>query len=300
MDKEKKNNIFKTALVLEGGGMRCSFTAGVLNQFIEEGLFFNYIIAVSAGSSCLVTYMARDQEVMKRSFTDFVTDPNTMSWRSFFKGGGYMQSDYIYKEAVQEGGPLHIDFEEFFANPAHYRIMAYDIDQGPVAFTEKDIKSPEDLMARVQASSSLPLFMPETEINGHFFVDGGIYNGLPIHQAFDDGYDRILIIRTKTRDYIRPPLTPLRESILKRRYPGKDQFLDALFHRYEEYNKTVEVLKLMEAEDKALMISPPFMKVSNHHRDLEDLEENYQQGLNYARDHMEEIKAWIEKGEHDG
>ena len=39
----------RTALVLEGGGMRGLFTAGVLDFFLEQKLHFDDCLAVSAG-----------------------------------------------------------------------------------------------------------------------------------------------------------------------------------------------------------------------------------------------------------
>ena len=39
----------KTGLVLEGGGMRGVFTSGVLDAFMKHQLYFNYVVAVSAG-----------------------------------------------------------------------------------------------------------------------------------------------------------------------------------------------------------------------------------------------------------
>ncbi|WP_343283760.1 patatin-like phospholipase family protein, partial [Staphylococcus sp. GDX8P113P-1] len=38
-----------TALILEGGGMRSMYTAGVLDFFIKKDLYFKYNIGVSAG-----------------------------------------------------------------------------------------------------------------------------------------------------------------------------------------------------------------------------------------------------------
>lgn len=299
MDKEKKNNIFKTALLIEGGGMRCAFSAGILNCLLEEGIYINYVIGISAGSSCLVNYLARRPDIMKKCFTDFVTDPNAMSWRSFFKGGGYMQSDYIYGQACQPGGPLHIDFDDFFANPASYRIVAYEEKQGPMFWTEKDSRDPEDLMMKVRASSSLPLFMPPTHYQGKTYYDGGINNGLPIDIAFDDGFDRILVIRTKTRTYVRPPLNPLRQSILRRNFRGNEKIQEALFSRYKNYNQSVEIIKLMEKENKALMVCPEIMEVSNHDRDLDALNKTYVHGLDVGKKEVGRIKTWLEEGEKD-
>ena len=40
----------KTGLVLEGGGMRGIYTAGVLDVFMENGITFDGVIGVSAGA----------------------------------------------------------------------------------------------------------------------------------------------------------------------------------------------------------------------------------------------------------
>ena len=45
-----KLSAIKTGLVLEGGGMRGLFTAGVLDVFMERGLKFDGLIGVSAGA----------------------------------------------------------------------------------------------------------------------------------------------------------------------------------------------------------------------------------------------------------
>lgn len=50
MDQKMEKNKNKTGLVLEGGGMRGIYTAGVLDVFLDEGLTFDGVIGVSAGS----------------------------------------------------------------------------------------------------------------------------------------------------------------------------------------------------------------------------------------------------------
>ena len=47
----------KTALVLEGGGMRGLFTAGVLDAFYARGLSFDGVIGVSAGAVFGVNFL---------------------------------------------------------------------------------------------------------------------------------------------------------------------------------------------------------------------------------------------------
>ncbi len=92
------NNIHDTALIFEGGGMRASYTAGILNNLLENEIYFDYVAGISAGSSHSVNYLSRDIERAKRSFVDLVMDPQFGGWRSFFTGEGYFRAQYIYEE----------------------------------------------------------------------------------------------------------------------------------------------------------------------------------------------------------
>lgn len=45
-------------LVLEGGAMRGQFTAGVLDFFMDQKFFCEYVVGVSAGALCGGNYVA--------------------------------------------------------------------------------------------------------------------------------------------------------------------------------------------------------------------------------------------------
>ncbi|MGL4580930.1 MAG: patatin-like phospholipase family protein, partial [Shewanella xiamenensis] len=47
------------ALVLEGGGLRAIYTAGVLDAFLQQQLHFPYVIGVSAGAIYPASYVSR-------------------------------------------------------------------------------------------------------------------------------------------------------------------------------------------------------------------------------------------------
>ena len=61
-----------TGLVLEGGGMRGVFTCGVLDAFMKNGLYFNYVVAVSAGACNGLSYMSRQIRRARISNIDFL------------------------------------------------------------------------------------------------------------------------------------------------------------------------------------------------------------------------------------
>lgn len=51
----------KTGLILEGGGMRGVFTAGILDFFIEKGLEFDTCFGVSAGACMACSYLSKQK-----------------------------------------------------------------------------------------------------------------------------------------------------------------------------------------------------------------------------------------------
>ena len=65
----------KTGLVLEGGGMRGMFTAGVLDAFYARGLHFDGVIGVSAGAVFGVNFLSRQPGRVIRYNKRYIRDP---------------------------------------------------------------------------------------------------------------------------------------------------------------------------------------------------------------------------------
>ena len=57
----------KVALVLEGGGLRGIFTAGVIDCFLDNNIDFDYVVGVSAGSCNAFAYLAKSRSFIKNS-----------------------------------------------------------------------------------------------------------------------------------------------------------------------------------------------------------------------------------------
>ena len=51
----------RVGLVLEGGGMRGLYTAGVLDAFLEAGIKVDGVVSVSAGALFGVNYLSNQQ-----------------------------------------------------------------------------------------------------------------------------------------------------------------------------------------------------------------------------------------------
>ncbi|MDW7669492.1 MAG: patatin family protein [Bacillota bacterium] len=287
-----KNNIKNAALIFEGGGMRASYTAGILNTLLENGIYFDYVAGISAGSSHTVNYISRDMERAKKSFVDFVKDPNFGGWKSFIKGEGLFRAKYIYEEACLEDAFLPFDFETFQKNPADLRIGAFNRKTGRQKyFTKDDIKNISDLMKIVRCSSSMPFFMPPTYFKDEYYVDGGIAGGIPLDIAIEDGYDKFFVVLTREEGYRKEPKKNMKfMKILYRKYP---YLLKAMEKRHIVYNETMERLRALEKEGKAYLVYPKIMPVDYKETDYEKLERSYKLGYNQGKKEVDNWKEFL-------
>ncbi len=289
---EKMNNINDIALIFEGGGMRASFSAGIANVLVENELFFNYIAGISAGASILVSYMVRDTVRTKKCFVDIVDDPNFGSWKTFIKGKGFFNSEYIYENTSEPDQALPLNFENFLKNTAEFKIIAYDVlAKGKKVFTRDDVKCKKDLMKIVRASSSLPIIMPPTEFNNGVYYDGGLTGGIALDVAMKDGFKKFFIVRTQERGYRKKPVKHPR--ILRNRFRNNPQIAEALIKRPIIYNGVCDIIDQLEQAGLAYVVYPDEMKISNREKDRVVLEAMYRQGYDIGLRDLEKWKSFI-------
>lgn len=287
-----ESNIKDTALIFEGGGMRASYTAGFLNNLLENQLYFDYVTGISAGSSHTVNYLSRDPERARRSFVEIAQDPNFGGWKSFLKGEGFFRSQYLYEETSLPGGVLPLDFDTFMANPAQLRIGMFERSLGKVVYYSKnDVKEIKDLMKIVRASSSLPIFMPPTHYDGQSFVDGGLGGGIALDIAKQDGYQKFFVVLTREKGYRKSPVK-FKQSI-KAYYRKFPKVARAMLHRHIIYNKTLDELEALERQGQAFLVYPETMPVSNREVNFEKLSHSYQLGYAQGKRNVPEWKRFL-------
>ena len=99
----------QSLLIMEGGAMRGLFTAGVLDAFMEEGLYFPCSMGISAGSMQGLCYLAHQRGRSLRMNTRFAKDPRYMGLRHLVKRGSYFNFHFIFGELSESIDPY--DFE---------------------------------------------------------------------------------------------------------------------------------------------------------------------------------------------
>ena len=100
-------------LVLEGGAMRGQFTAGVLDFFMDQKLFCERVIGVSAGALCGYNYVAGEDGRTCYLNTKYCDDWRYLSMKSFVRTGNACGREHLARtaprgEEVHENGTLRI------------------------------------------------------------------------------------------------------------------------------------------------------------------------------------------------
>ena len=264
----------KTGLVLEGGGMRGLYTIGILDAMMEYDIHFDYVIGVSAGACNGVSYVSEQQGRGYRIDRDYLKDKRYVSIQNFIKTGSMFGMDFIFREIPDKLDPF--DYETFMKSPTEFVAGVTDLETGnPVYFGKQD--SSYDMCTVLSASSSIPMFSPPVEFEGRLYLDGGTADPIPFQKALKDGCDRLVIVRTRDRSYIKSPEkggAVYRFAL--RKYP---EMIRCIRERHEVYNRQVDCVNRMERAGQAFVYAPEKpVKISRFENDISKLEFLYRDG----------------------
>lgn len=289
-------NVPDVALIIEGGGMRASYTAGAMVTLLERGLNFPRVYGISAGSSHTVNYLSRDIPRTKASFVDLVDDPQFGGIGSLLAGRGYFNAAHLYEGLAEEllgtDEVMAFDWETFRANPADLHIEAFDWDTGEtVAWTKADLPTVRDMGLAVRASSTMPFFMPPTRIGGRTYMDGGMGTswGICLEAARRDGFERFFIVRTRPRGYRKKPLSGALARAMKLMFRKHPLVAQRTIERWQPYNELCDEVERLEKAGAAYVFYPESMDVSNKETDRAKLEASFARGFAQAQ---READAW--------
>lgn len=277
-------------LVLEGGGMRGVFTAGVLEFFSDHDLFFPYIIGVSAGACNACSYLSRQKGRNKHINIDYAAHKEYLSLRNYITKRQLFGMDYIFHKIPNELDPF--DFERFFAKQERFVVGTTNCETGePLYFEEKE--SNDDLMMLLKASSSLPFMAPVVNYKGHPLLDGGLSDPIPVKKAEKDGCRKNVIVMTRNEGYRKEPTRLPR--FLHRVYRQYPNIIHAVQNRYKIYNETLDYIEKGDKEGRIFVIRPTEpLQVGRIERKPERLTSLYNQGYQEAEKQYSKLAAFLE------
>lgn len=268
----------RIGLVVEGGGMKCAYSAGVLDCFLEDNINFDYAIGVSAGSANTAGFLAKQKGRNKRFYTEYIDDPEYLGIKNYLENGQLFGLQYIYGTLSNSDGRDPIDYEAIASNPTEFEVVATDAWTGKPAYFGKDMLAQDDYSI-IMASSALPVMCKPVRINGRFYFDGGVSDAIPVKRAFEQGCDKVVVITSKPYDFVKQPegARLAYRSALKKNFPNMVKAID---NRHLMYRRCSAFMKLQEKEGNAFIFAPSNPpKMSTYAKDREVEEALYELGV---------------------
>lgn len=276
-------------LVLEGGGMRGMYTAGVLDCLSDWGLKFP-LVASTSSSALIGSYFISEQRGQIYEAYNYLADKyRIISFKRMITHKELFRMDLLFQLVPEKAAPF--DFRAFTESGVKLLISTTDILTGSAVYHDA-FPSPEILFTLVRASSSLPVLAPSVAFEGKLLVDGGVADPIPIKPSIERGYRRNVVILTRNRGYIKKP--SYLGWVYRRLFRQYPELVKLLKNRHEIYNRTTQDIQKMDMDREVFLICPEKPLIAGRmERNKQVLEELYMQGYEEMQQKKEALRSFL-------
>ena len=277
----------KIGLVLEGGGHRGIYTAGVLDTFAENKISFDGIMGVSAGCVHGASFLSGQIGRSIRYTTKYCDNSNYMGIGSLITTGNFFNEKFCYYDLPETLDPF--DNDSFDKNQTQFFAVCTDVKTGSAIYHECETLKGEKIKW-LQASASMPLVSKIIKIDDNLLLDGGIADSIPIKKMQELGFEKNIVILTQEAGYRKNPNSLL--PIIKLVYKKYPKLIEAIENRHIVYNQQLEFLEEQEKLGNVIIIGPSEKPTASRtEKDKEKILETYNLG---KKDALSIIKNIIE------
>ena len=250
-------------LVLEGGAFRGLYSQGFMDAMMKAGINMQCTIGVSAGAMAGMNYVA----------------------------GQIGRSARVnLKDGLKESDPF--DGKRFFEPERRFVAVATNCLTGETEYFEKGHCT--NIFHAIRASASMPYISKMVDIDGKPYLDGGCSCKIPYQWAIDQGFEKIVVIKTRHADYRKNLKKASETSLAHRIYHTHPEFAHVLEQSDAAYNHQCDELEQLAKEGRIYLVSPSVpMRISRLEKDMEKLGHLYARGYKDAKDQMEQLKAYL-------
>lgn len=279
----------KVGIVLEGGAMRGMYTAGVLDVLMENNIFVDGAMGVSAGAVFGCNYKSNQIGRTIRYNTKYCRDPRYSGFRLLLKTGNFFGEEFCYHEIPEKLDPF--DNDTFKSNDMEFYVVCTDVNSGKPVYHKCIDGAGEDL-DWMRASASMPLASKIVKINDYELLDGGMSDSIPLKKMQELGYEKNIVILTQPEGYRKKPnkLMPLIKLALK----DKPNLIQTMANRHDMYNEELNYVEKCVKENNIFVLRPSKdLNFKRTEKDPERLKEMYELGKNDALHKLNEIKEFV-------
>jgi len=280
----------KIGLVLEGGGMRGLFSAGVLDALLDlKELSVNGIVGVSSGALFGVNYVSKQKERAVRYNKKYADDKRYMGLHSWITTGNAVNKDFAFYEL-----PYKLDVfdnETFKKAKTDFYVVMTNVESGKPEYVL--IEDAFAQMEYLRATSALPFASKIIEINGKKYLDGGISDSIPIDFCESLGYDKIIAVLTRPEGTYKEDKLGFLYKLVYRKYPN---LVNSLLNMATDYEKVLAKIKDLENKGKIFVVRPPeVLKIGRLEKNRDKIQKVYDTGLNTGLKELNNIVKYLNK-----
>ena len=280
----------KVGLVLEGGGMRALFTAGVLDALLDvKELDVDGIVGVSAGALFGANYVSGQKERAIRYNKKYARDKRYMGLHSWITTGNAVNKDFAFYEL-----PFKLDVfdqEKFKESKIEFHVVMTNVENGQAEYVL--IEDVFEQMEYLRATSALPFASKIIEINGKKYLDGGISDSIPIDYCQSLGYDKIILVLTRPENSYKEDKLNFLYKLVYRKYPN---LVERLINMGKDYEVVLKKIKNLETESKVFVIRPPkVLKIGRLEKNEDKIQNVYDIGLNTGKKEIDNLLKYLNK-----
>lgn len=276
----------KLGLVVEGGGVRAIYAAGVLDVLHDMRLPFSGVIGVSAGAIHGISFVSGQKGRSYRIYTRFCRDPRFFSFRTWLRTGNIVDNDFCYRQIPQELEPF--DQKAFEASGMEFWTVSTNLETGkPEYIRMRDCFAEIDALI---ASASLPYVSKPVLYRGKLLLDGGCSDRVPLRAFQSMGFDRNVVVLTHPEDHRVKDRDAALVRLFYRKYPA---FCRTFESSPQDYEKTQSYLKAEEQKGTVFIIRPKAqIPVSRLSHDPTAIIRAYEMGRRDALEVSKKLVRW--------
>ncbi|MFO0660480.1 MAG: patatin family protein [Polyangiaceae bacterium] len=264
-------------LVLEGGGVRAAYQAGVLKGLAMADIQPHAVIGSSSGAINAAFFAAGQIDTACDLWMNHVPSERFISYRRQFTPGAKpgLGVDDMLDDVIRAQGLL--DIERATTGPIHLYLTATDIDAnaGHVARPNRD-----NIYEWLRAAMALPVgYNKVVSIDGMRFIDGGIGSPCPFDSKLDEEYPAPNVVILTRKSMTRKPPPVLWERIAVRTIVPKEA-RNICLTQHHHHNSTMDRLRDAVAKGEVMLIEPPDgMPLSRLTRDPKKIRKGVEMGI---------------------
>lgn len=278
----------KVQLIIEGGGARGVYSAGVLDFFMDNNIKFLDVLGVSSGACNAISYKSWQPGRNIEIYTKYSRDKRYLSIRGLLRHGNIFGFNFIFDILPKE--LVYFDYNNFNKSLIKVEAAVTNIKTGKAEYHY--INDLQEDLPYLRASCSIPFLSRVVNYKGKKMLDGGIANSIPIDYSLASGFHKQVVILTRDASYRKKKSRTIR--VLRPRYPRYPRLLLALRNRHLTYNKSLDKIEELQREQKAFVIRPSAVVTFGRlEKDEHKLFSLYERGYNDAKEIYPDLLSFI-------